>query len=69
MSCATSTRRSWFPEGHTPESYLRQLTEEGIRRRWPDGIRGTLRQQIEHELELIARAALRALISSPCMTS
>ncbi len=45
------------PEGHTPASYLRHLTEEGIRRRWPGGIGEPLRRQIEHELELIAELA------------
>ena len=46
--------RELVPEGHTPQSYLRQLTVEGIRRRWPAGIAESLRRQIEHELELIA---------------
>jgi error-prone DNA polymerase len=46
--------RELVPAGHTPESYLRQLTEEGVRRRWPQGIEESLRRQIEHELELIA---------------
>src|SRR5690606_14886041 len=26
------------PPGHTPTSWLRQLTEEGMRRRWPEGV-------------------------------
>ena len=41
------------PEDHTPSSYLRQLTEEGIRRRWPEGISGKNRRTVEHELALI----------------
>jgi error-prone DNA polymerase len=41
------------PEGATPASYLRQLTEEGMRRRWPDGASGKVVQLVEHELELI----------------
>jgi error-prone DNA polymerase len=41
------------PRGHTPASYLRALTEEGIQRRWPAGPSAGVRQQIEHELELI----------------
>jgi error-prone DNA polymerase len=48
------------PAGHTPESYLRQLTEEGIRQRWPSGIGAELRQQIEHELRLIAELRYEA---------
>lgn len=42
------------PEGHTPTSYLRQLTYEGAGRRWPEGITPTVQTQIEHELALIA---------------
>jgi error-prone DNA polymerase len=42
-----------IPEGETPTSYLRRLTEEGARKRWPQGIPGKWVKQIEHELELI----------------
>jgi error-prone DNA polymerase len=42
------------PAGSTPSEHLRMLTEEGIRRRWPEGITTKLRDQIEHELALIA---------------
>ncbi|WP_434150163.1 error-prone DNA polymerase [Methylocaldum gracile subsp. desertum] len=45
------------PEGHTPKSWLRHLTEEGVRRRWPDGAPDKVRRQIEHELALIADLA------------
>jgi error-prone DNA polymerase len=45
--------RELVPAGHTPASHLRQLTEAGIRRRWPQGIRADLRRSIEHELALI----------------
>ena len=41
------------PAGYTPASWLRHLTEEGIRWRWPEGITEKVRGQIEHELELI----------------
>jgi error-prone DNA polymerase len=41
------------PAGHTPPTWLRQLTEEGIRWRWPDGISEKVRAQIEHELALV----------------
>jgi error-prone DNA polymerase len=45
-----------IPDGHTPASYLRELTEAGIAERWnetrpmPDKVR----EDIEEELELIA---------------
>lgn len=47
------------PPGLTPAQWLRHLTEEGARRRFPpsqfpDGMPAKVRQQIEHELSLIA---------------
>ncbi len=42
------------PEGHTPASWLRALTEEGMARRWPAGVPDATRRAIDHELELIA---------------
>ncbi|MEY3632768.1 MAG: polymerase alpha subunit, partial [Pseudomonadota bacterium] len=39
--------------GLTPTQWLRHLTEEGVRRRFPEGINPKVRQQIEHELQLI----------------
>lgn len=42
------------PQGMSSAAHLRNLTEAGIRQRWPSGISGELRQQIEHELELIS---------------
>ena len=41
------------PEGHTPTTRLRALTEEGALVRWPGGVPDKARQQIEHELKLI----------------
>ncbi|MEM9208977.1 MAG: error-prone DNA polymerase, partial [Pseudomonadota bacterium] len=41
------------PEGESPTSYLRQLTEAGMRRRWPDGTPEKVVTIVEHELELI----------------
>jgi error-prone DNA polymerase len=41
------------PNGHTPASWLRSLTEQGIAWRWPQGISAAVRTQIEHELALI----------------
>ncbi|SDS77184.1 error-prone DNA polymerase [Halopseudomonas xinjiangensis] len=42
------------PAGHTPSSWLRELTEQGARWRWPGGISEQTWQQIEKELGLIA---------------
>ena len=41
------------PAGHTPQSYLRQITYEGAGRRWPHGMSAKVQHQIEHELQLI----------------
>ncbi|WP_312958909.1 error-prone DNA polymerase [Stutzerimonas nitrititolerans] len=42
------------PAGQTPTSWLRDLTEQGARWRWPKGIPGKARKRIEEELQLIA---------------
>ncbi|MDO4682936.1 MAG: error-prone DNA polymerase [Lautropia sp.] len=42
------------PEGHSPTSWLRQLTWEGMQWRWPAGAPETVVRQIEAELALIA---------------
>ena len=42
------------PDGETAASYLRRLTEQGMQRRWPDGIPGKVIALVEHELRLIA---------------
>ncbi|MBL8345312.1 MAG: error-prone DNA polymerase [Rubrivivax sp.] len=45
------------PAGHTPASWLRQLTEEGAQRRFrhlPQGVPPAVRATLEHELALIA---------------
>ncbi|MGV6818557.1 MAG: error-prone DNA polymerase [Thiotrichales bacterium] len=42
------------PEGLTATAYLRHLTEAGIRHYWPEGEKPEVREQIEHELKLIA---------------
>jgi error-prone DNA polymerase len=42
------------PDGHSPTTWLRVLTEEGIKKRWPGGVPDKARKQIEHELVLIA---------------
>lgn len=41
------------PDGHDRSSWLRVLTERGLRERWPDGEPPAVRRQIETELELI----------------
>jgi len=41
------------PSGETPTSYLRRLTEEGARWRWPGGVPAAERTALEHELALI----------------
>jgi len=48
------------PEGHTPASWLRALTEGGVRRRFPRGEPPKVREMIEHELALIARLRYEA---------
>ena len=46
--------REVVPQGTTSAAHLRDLTEAGIRQRWPAGIDKKLRRQIERELELIS---------------
>ena len=48
------------PEGHTPASHLRALTEAGMRERWPGGAPDKVRAQIEEELALIAELEYEA---------
>ncbi len=52
--------REIVPEGETPASWLRRLTEEGERRRWPHGTPASARALIEHELALIAELRYEA---------
>jgi len=42
------------PEGLSPAAHLRQLTQAGLRRRWPEGAPARVRELIEHELALIS---------------
>jgi error-prone DNA polymerase len=42
------------PSGHTPASWLRALTQEGLRRRFPAGMPAKVSELVEHELALIA---------------
>jgi error-prone DNA polymerase len=41
------------PEGMTPATYLRQLTREGMDKRWPEGVPQKVVTLVGHELELI----------------
>ncbi len=45
--------RELVPQEYTASAWLRELTEAGIRRRWPEGIAPKVRNIIEHELTLI----------------
>ena len=42
------------PQGRTAASWLRELTEAGARKRWPDGVPAKARTLIDHELALIS---------------
>ncbi|MDY1032515.1 error-prone DNA polymerase [Stenotrophomonas sp. CFBP8980] len=42
------------PDGHTPSSWLRELTLRGMRERWPEGVPDAVAMQIDSELALIA---------------
>jgi DNA polymerase-3 subunit alpha/error-prone DNA polymerase len=41
------------PPGVEASDYLRQLTEDGLKRRYPKGITPKIREMVEHELSLI----------------
>jgi error-prone DNA polymerase len=45
--------RELVPAEYTASAWLRELTEAGIRRRWPEGLAPKVRNIIEHELLLI----------------
>ncbi len=48
------------PAGHTPTTWLRALTEAGMRTRWPAGTPATIVEQIDSELLLIAELKYEA---------
>jgi error-prone DNA polymerase len=52
--------REIVPEGETPAGWLRKLTAEGERRRWPQGTPAAARALVEHELELITELGYEA---------
>ena len=43
------------PAGHSPTSWLRVLTEDGLRLRFPAGVAPPVRATVEHELALIGQ--------------
>lgn len=45
--------RELVPQGQTAGGWLRELTEQGLRWRWPQGVAQAVRAQIEHELAVI----------------
>ena len=45
--------REVVPEGHTPMSWLRSLTREGLQWRYPRGVPERVSAQVSHELSLI----------------
>ncbi|MBD2838300.1 error-prone DNA polymerase [Pseudomonas sp. JM0905a] len=45
--------RELVPDGHSPSTWLRAATEEGMLRRWPDGVPAKARALVEKELALI----------------
>ncbi len=48
------------PAGESPASWLRRLTERGLRWRFPDGVPEKVRALVEHELSLIAELSYEA---------
>ena len=52
--------RELVPEGETPASHLRKLTEAGMRNRWPEGVPPKVAATIEGELALIAELQYEA---------
>ena len=45
--------RELVPQGHTPQSWLCELTEQGMQQRWPQGAPDKVKKAIEHELALV----------------
>jgi DNA-directed DNA polymerase III PolC len=45
--------RELVPEGMEPSQHLRNLTEQGLKVRWPEGVPEKIRETVEKELELI----------------
>nr|WP_231462845.1 error-prone DNA polymerase [Sphingomonas sp. URHD0057] len=47
--------RETVPDGKSPQDYLEQLTWEGAKEHWPDGIPAKVLKQLNYELPLIAK--------------
>ncbi|MFH1867310.1 MAG: DNA polymerase III subunit alpha [Patescibacteria group bacterium] len=43
------------PQGETPEVYLRLLTEEGLTKKYSDGVSEDVRERLEYELKIIMK--------------
>ena len=52
--------RELVPKGATPAGHLRDLTEEGMRWRWPDGAPAKVQRLVEYELKLIGELRYEA---------
>ncbi len=52
--------RELVPDGATPASHLRDLTEQGMRWRWPNGTPTRVKRLVEHELRLIGELRYEA---------
>ncbi|MEQ1801645.1 MAG: error-prone DNA polymerase [Gammaproteobacteria bacterium] len=48
------------PSGHSPNSWLRHRTLQGLQERWPAGTSADIRSLVEHELELIGELRYEA---------
>src|SRR5690606_18768365 len=53
-----------LPPGKTADEYLAELTWEGVRQRYPQGISAELRAQLEKELRLIAKIGVAPYVLS-----
>ena len=58
--------REIVPDGETAASWLGKLTEEGKRRRWPEGAPDHVERAIAHELALIAELRYEAYFLTVC---
>jgi len=54
------------PAGHTPASYLRELSEAGLRNRFAQGVPEHVRKLVEHELALIAELGYEPYFLTVC---
>ncbi|MDV3469392.1 error-prone DNA polymerase [Stenotrophomonas sp. C3(2023)] len=48
------------PEGHTPASWLAELTARGLRQHWPNGVPGAVQERVAQELALISELEYEA---------